>query len=485
MRRRSMKFNNLLAGLVAVSVSVLVLAAGCQRGGGNGVTGPSGVPVVSRGVMKKGSAVVNGVTYSVAGAQITNDDSPGSDLSLQDGVNVKVRGRLNSDNATGTADRIETEIETQGTITATGIDSTTLLGQQVFRDSRTVCVNVNVISCQALAVGQWVKVHGMRDAQERLLASRIEVRAVGAGGPPSDRLKGVVAGPFTPGSPPALTFTLRGITVVTTPGTLIQPAGSTINLGDPVEIHGFLSSGPTFTAGRIDREDLEDAGFDPQENEKYEGEGFVSGFTGPTADFTVDGVTTRLTATTRFEGGTAAGLVNNVRVEVEGSAVGGVLTADKIRFDDTVRIEANAAAAGSADVLGKAVNTTGLTEFDGIGGLGEILLDQGLRIRGFANQDGSVTATQVIGLSNPLAENEIAIQGVVEAFNAASRSLVILGFTIDALNAADVEIDDQILPAGQIDLFFSQLTANRSVVKATGTFNALTSTLTAIRVEIE
>ncbi len=477
-----MKSKKLLTGLAAVFALSTVLA-GCQKNnGGNGGTGGiTGAPDVSWGVMKKGSVIVNGVTYDVAGAQIVHDDSPSSDNLLQDGMTVKVRGKRNDDGVTGTAAKIETESELQGTITAKGVDSLALLNQQAFVDSRTVIAGA--ANLQALATGQWVEVHGLRDPQGRLLATRIEARPLGSG-PSIDRLKGVVEAPFTGGSPPDLTFTLRGVTVVTARGTLIEPDGAAISPGDPVMVHGFLS-GATFTAGRIDREDLEDIEFEPQENEKFEVEGFVSGLAGPGADFSVAGATVRLTAATRFEGGIAADLVNNVRVEAEGQMTGGVLTADKIRFDDTVRIEANADAAGSANVLGKTVIVTGRTEVDGIaGGAAGITLGQGLKIRGFANPDGSITSTQIIGLSNPVDAGKTVIQGVVGAFNASARSITINGITVDAnSNAIEVGEDGQVIP---LDQFFSLLTVDRTVVKTTGAFSAgPPPVLNANKVEIE
>jgi hypothetical protein len=483
-----MKLKNLLTGLAAV-FAVSAALAGCQKNNGGTAGGTDGVtaaPNVSWGVMKKGSVIVNGVTYDVAGAQIVHDDSPGSDNLLHDGMTVKVRGNQNDTGVTGSAVKIETESELQGTITDKGVDSLTLLGQQAFVDSRTVIANVS--DFQALAAGQWVTVHGMRDALGRLLATRIEAREIG-GGQPIGRLKGVVEAPFTGGSPPDLTFTLRGVAVVTARGTLIQPEGASINPGDPVAVHGFLS-GTTLTAGRIDREDLEDAGFDPQENEKFEVDGFISSFTGTASDFTLERAAVRLTTATRLEDGAAEDLLNNVRVEAEGRITGGVLIADKIRFDDTVRLRANASAAGSADVLGQTVLVNSRTELDKLdGGVAGILAGQGLRVRGFENPDGSVTATQLSGQSSPVGDNGIVVQGVVKAFDASARTITVLGITFSAAAAAAFGPHEGTVPGHppvSLDQFFSLLTANRTVVKAEGTFSpGPPPTLTAVTIEIE
>jgi hypothetical protein len=55
---------------------VALAAAGCSMGGG----GSSGTPVVMRGVMLKGSVILNGVHFSIPpGTSIMVDGSSGSD----------------------------------------------------------------------------------------------------------------------------------------------------------------------------------------------------------------------------------------------------------------------------------------------------------------------------------------------------------------------------------------------------------------------
>jgi uncharacterized protein DUF5666 len=489
-----MKFKNFPAALVAILALSAVLSV-CGKdvkhivgtktgdGGGDGGTTPpiTGAPAVSWGVMKKGSVIVNGVRFDTAAAQIIHDDSPASDALLQDGMNVKVRGKLNTDGVTGAAEKVRSESEVRGTITATGVDSITVLGQQAFVDSRTVFANIG--SLPSPTTGQVVEIHGIRDPLNRLLATRIEILKAGSG-PPGDRIKGVVEAPFIGGNPPALTFTLRGLTIVTTQGTLIQPDGATINAGDSVAVNGFPSGSTTFTAGRIDREDLESAEFEPQESEEFKVEGFVSSFTTLTAGFSVGAITTRLTGTTRFEGGVAADLLNNVRVEVEGQLSGGTLAADKVKFGDASRIVANADAAGKANVLGRTVVITSLTDLSRLaGGVAGISSGQGLTIRGFANSDGSVTATLIESLDKPVDPGKIIVQGVIEAFSASAHTVTILGIAIDASGAAEVGLDGQVIT---LDQLFAKMTVNTTIVKATGAFSAgPPPKLTASGIEID
>jgi uncharacterized protein DUF5666 len=463
--------------------------SGCHFGSNS--ANSSGTPIVSRGVIKNGGVIVNGVTFDVSGAQITFNGSPGIEAQLQEGVTVKIKGGLNSDEETGTAEKIVAWSDIAGPVAVKEGDSITIFGQQIFVDSRTIFANT---SFQAVTVGQSLEVFGIRDTKDRFLATRVVLEdinrcVVGSDNIPNCvpiipdlHLTGVIEAPLSPGNPPFLSFKLGDLTVSTDPTATIVPAGATINLGDPVRISEIAEnltplSSTTITVGFIERVDLEDAELEPQENEQFEVEGFVSNFTTLNADFTVNGITTRLTGTARFEGGVAEDLVNNVMVRAEGHMLSGVLQADKIKFDDPVRIEANADVAGSASVLGKTVITTGMTDLENLtGGILSITQGQGLKIRGFANPDGTITATRLVGLGSPLDANKIVIQGVVESYSASDRTVVVLGITTNASGAAEVQLDEQPIP---LDQFFSQLTSGKTIVKARGEFSVGPSPLLA------
>jgi uncharacterized protein DUF5666 len=333
-----MNYKKLSTGLAMV-FSCAVFFTACYSGSTNSPT----TPIVSRGVISKGGVIVNGVTYDVSGAPITFNGKPGDASQLQDGVTVKIRGKLNSDGATGLAEKVEIQSETGGPVTGKGTDSITVFGQQIFIDDRTVFANSN------FQVGWYAEVYGIRDSQERFLATRVEAQNFQKCGIGSDNIEKCIPIPFTddhltgfaeapinPGKPPFLSFNLRGYSVNTGPDTLITPAGAGINIGDLVRISEIselsIVTGTNITPGLIERVDLADAEFEPQENEQFEVEGFVAGFTTLNADFTVSDITTRLSGTTGFENGTSADMTNNVRIEAEGRMAGGVLIADKIKF---------------------------------------------------------------------------------------------------------------------------------------------------------
>ena len=480
------KFSKYMLAIGTAVAAAFVLSA-CG-GGGGGTTGTTSAPVVSTGTMTKGSVIVNGVRFEDTAANIHPDDTGKVFLpsDLKDGMTVKVKGRRNDDGVTGTATEIEVENEVRGAITAKGTDSFVVLGQTVFVDGGTVFANV--ANFAALAVDDAVEVHGQRDAAGAIRATRVELLT--GPGVVVDEVRGVVAGK-TPG--PAGTFTIGGATFSYDAGTLIV-GGAAFNDGDLVEIH--LDAG-TNRANRIELEDAEDGEFDPAEGEEVEVEGYVSGFTATPGTFQVGGQAVQTTSSTEFEGGFSADLANDVKVEAEGHFQGTTLVADKIKFKDAVRFEANLdAVSGGPDnnvtVLGRTVFITSRTRQNPRDG--SFLAGEGVRIRAFLNQDNTTfTATRIDEESGPVASNDHAIQGLV--ISASSPTIVLVkempgGFTVDTTGLADVNFqDDSVDDISDASIgrtaFFAALRARQTVVKAKGTWNAGTSTLSAREVEIE
>lgn len=471
-------------GTAAVAAAVFVLSA-CG-GGGGGTTGGTSTPVVSAGTMTKGSVIVNGIRFEDTAANISADDTPKTPAFLQSGMTVKVKGRRNDDGVTGTADQVEVENEVRGTITAKGTDSLTVLGQTVFVDGGTVYANV--ANFAGLAVNDAVEVHGSRDSTGAIRATRVEL-LTGPG--VVDELRGVVAGKDA--SPGAGTFTIGGA-AFTYDGTTVIVGGTTFSNGDLVEVH---LNGTAAT--RIEREDAEDNGFDPTEGQEVEVEGYVSGFTATPGTFLVGGQAVQTTSSTRYEGGLSTDLANDVKVEAEGHfrTSDGTLVADKIKFKDAVRFEANleAVSADNVTVLGRTVFITSRTiqnPRDGSFQVGE-----GVRIRAFMNQDNTTfTATRIDEDSGPVASNDHVIQGLV--ISSANPTIVLVkalpaGFTVDTTGLLDVNFkddndsssgNDNPYPGGRT-AFFAALKPGQTVVKAKGTWNAGTNTLSAREVEIE
>src|SRR5882672_5081135 len=121
-------------GLAIFSLAVTLTIAGC--GGGTGGTGATS-PVVSQGVMTKGSVIVNGVRF---------DDTTKTAAALQNGMVVKVLGAVNDDGINGTAQRVKALIEVRGSVTAVfpaeNPQRLVVLGQDVIVDDLTVYSNL-------------------------------------------------------------------------------------------------------------------------------------------------------------------------------------------------------------------------------------------------------------------------------------------------------------------------------------------------------
>jgi hypothetical protein len=339
-----------------------------------------------------------------------------------------------------------------------------------------------VANFAALAVNDAVEVHGSRDTTSAIRATRVEKLNAN---PLGDEFKGVVA---TKTGTTSGDFTLTGSTsTFTYSASTVLPNGM-FGVADLVEVH---LSGTAAT--RIEIEDLEDDKFKPSQNQEVEVEGYVTGFSGTPGAFQVGGQAVQTTSSTRYEGGLSSDLANDVKVEAEGHYQGTTLVADKIKFKDSVRFEANLEAVsltgGTVRVLGRTVIITSRTDQSPRDG--SFLVGEGVRIRAFLNQDkAAFTATRIDEDSNPIDANRIIVQGLV--IDSSNNQTIVLvdaqaGFTVNTDRLSDLNFkDDNDASIGRT-AFFSNLKLGRTVVKARGSYSS--GTLTAAppdgEVEIE
>jgi hypothetical protein len=325
-------------GKIAATAGILVSLLACGGGGTPASGGTGGTGIVSTGVMAKGSVIVNGVRFEDTTANIAIDDTPKTAADLHDGMVVQVLGTLSDDGANGTAQRVEAQIEVRGTVTsvnaAANPQSLVVLGQTVFVDDLTVYSNL--ANFGGIAVSDLIEVHGLRDTQGRIRATRIEANTAQMGDDTVDEIRGVVSGGA--GTNPTA-FNL-GALAVNASGAAIAPAGASYQNGSVVEVHcnvrPCVDGGGVFQASLIEVEDAEDAALQPGAGQRFEAEGLVAGFTGHPGNFFVAGTPVATTAATRFEGGIATDLANDVKVEAEGSWNGSSLVATKIEFKRSV-----------------------------------------------------------------------------------------------------------------------------------------------------
>jgi hypothetical protein len=402
-----------------------------------------------------GSIVVNGIAFDTAGATVTLDGQPGSAADLRLGHVVTVRGTLAPSGVVGTAQTVVFENNARGPIAS--IDPATnrlvVLGQVVRVDSTT---QFGETPLSALVVGNIVELSGFVDADGALRATRVEktqdaftpgtaleiegtitnldaarqtfmlqtlrvdfsvaqlfnfpeeqlrngqvvevkstqnvvdgvlladsvaARDIGTQGNPGEaiELEGIITRVIA-----ADTFEVNGRPVRLTPATVFERGtAADIAVNVRVEVEGFFDA-----AGIVVVEEVEfGAGIERR--------GMITRVIAADT-FEVDGQPVRLTPATVFEGGTAADIAVNVRVEVEGFFdAAGALVATEIDF--LVELEGiitRVTAADAFEVDGQPVRLTPATVFEG-GTAADIAVNVRVEVEGFFDAAGVLVATEI------------------------------------------------------------------------------------------
>lgn len=478
--------------LFILSLALTLLAA-CSSGSSEPTLTPPGTgPVGGIGrtgfahgpVTTFGSVVVNGVRYDTSNATFTVNDSTGSEADLNVGDVVTVKGSINSDGQTGTADEVMFDDVVTGPVQSIDVVMSTMvvLGQTIIVGPDTSFDDSFAIpSLDGINVGQIVEVSGQFDANGDVVATRVEPK------PPGSQFE--VHGTVQSLDSNNMTFQLSALVVEYGAAMLDNfPAGQ-INNGDFVEAKGMtIGANSELIATSVELEN-----FLPgiEDGDEAEIEGFITRFVSA-QDFDVADFPVTTTANTVFEGGTSNDLGLNIKVEVEGEVDSqGVLIASKVDIRRAKAVRATAtldsvdAAADSVVLLGITVNVDALTRIEDksnaeISPLTVADLNAGdyVHVRGdeFPAGSGTILAT-IFEREDP--DTEAILQGFVESIN--NPSLTILGVTIET-NAGTVFRDenDAVISANE---FFTRL-GNNDLVKAEGTESSDT-TITAQEVEFE
>jgi len=430
-------------------VALLALAS-C--GGGTGGTGAAGGGTngVSIGVMTKGSTIVNGVRFEDTTANIFIDDTPKTAAALQSGMVVKVLGTVNDDGINGTAQRVKALIEVRGQVEVADVfplenpQRLVVLGQTVIVDDQTVYSNL--LNLAAITTPTLIEVHGLRDATGRVRATRIEANTAQMGDNTVDEIRGVVSGGAVGSNPTAFNL---GSQAVNASGAVIAPAGGSYQNGSVVEVHCTArpcTPGGVFQASRIVIESAEDSAFQPSSGQRFEAEGLISGFTAHPGSFSVAGTPATTTGSTRFEGGVATDLANNIKVEAEGAWNGSTLVASKIEFKRSVIRLQGAVTAASAPSFTLTITGAGpvtveadsLTSGDFAGGAVPPVAASCVQVRGQRKTPASplvVTAGEISATCSN--GNRHFVQAPVEA-EGPETNITLLGFSLNVSAPTDV-----------------------------------------------
>ena len=170
-----------------------------------------------------------------------------------------------------------------------------------------------------LANGKRVEVKG-RIANGVLIASKVEFD--------DDRiahqseLKGLITDFVS-----VTSFKVRGQLVDASAASFHNGTAADLANGRKVEVYGPIV-GNVLKATRVEFSESSD-----QDGTRISVEGLITDFVSPSS-FKVNGQKVSTSASTVFEGGTAANLANGRKVEVKGAIVGGILIATKLAFED-------------------------------------------------------------------------------------------------------------------------------------------------------
>ncbi|WP_200379250.1 DUF5666 domain-containing protein [Rubrivivax gelatinosus] len=367
----------------ALAVLAVAALAACGGGGGSDddvAAGDTGV--FASGVIHGfGSVVVNGVRYDDSSAVVRTEGGEAAasdDLRLGMVVDIEAQAASTATAATATSIVVRSEVEGPVTALDAAAGTLTVLGQAVTVNAATVWEDARL---STLAVGDIVEVHGLRDADGVIVASRIDRED---GDEDDYDLRGTVA------AADAAAGTLRiGALDISWGGAwpAALAAGSTVR----VTLATAPAAGGAWPALSLR---VLDTSAGATDGVRAELEGLVTAYTSA-ASFRVAGVAVDASGLAGLPAGLAAG----VRVEVEGVFAGGTLRATKVeiehdadRGDDdgleiSAAIEALDATAKTLVLRGVTVDWSGARFEDG--SAAQLAVGTRIEVQGVLGADGS------------------------------------------------------------------------------------------------
>ena len=320
-------------------------------------------------------------------------------------------------------------------------------------------------SLEGLADGDIIEVSGFRASDGTIQATRIEPKLAGL----EFELTGVVENLDAAG----FSFDINGISVDFS-GALIEDfVGGQVTVGDLVEVKSSgLGDSGELVATRVEFKGDDVGG---EDGDRVEIEGLITRFA-DSDDFDVAGLPVTTTAQTVFEGGVAADLGLDLKVEVEGELdASGVLVATEveIRRTSAVRVVAVVDSVDSANnafvVLGITVNIDDVTRIEDKSSLevepfsvDDLMLGDYVEVRGAELPAGSGEIVASLVEREDL-DTRIELRGFVTVESA--NALEILGVTISTSAATEYRDENEV--AISASGFFDRIAVG-SLVQVTG-----------------
>jgi len=304
--------NTLLNKLFIIVISFLLISCG---GGSTQTAGIGGTGVTSSGSINGfGSIFVNGVEYETGGSTLISQNGISlSESDLKLGMTVTLRGTLNNDGITGTADTVVITSELEGPINATPIEDNTtntksfsILGRPVIASPSSTVFDGSSYSYTNMAQNDVVDIHGYLDNNGILIATRIEKTGTLSLGSTQIEINGILD---TILSNVSFTLDVNG-TMIT-----INHSGSTNYAGletQAFSIEGTLTNTTEVNASSINQ----NSGILNSQDDEVEIEGIITNYVSD-SNFKINGVQVNAGIAT-FDPSSLI-LANDMKVEVEGT----------------------------------------------------------------------------------------------------------------------------------------------------------------------
>lgn len=381
-----------------------------------------------------GSVIVNGNTYDTSSASFTLDGQPATQDDFSVGQMVFVSGSIDDDDTNAVATSVSFDDNVEGPVSSVDeLNNTlTVLGQTVIIAASTSVDDSCPADLNAFTGVPAVEVSGPVRADGAIEATRIECKTVAEAG--EFEVNGIVA----TGSLTATTFMINALVVDYSSAMIDNFPGGAISEGDPVEAKGTsLGGGGELIATRVE---FKANPFGGNEGDHVEIEGFITSFAS-SASFSVSGIPVSTDSSTVYEGGTAADLGLNLKVEVEGEFDAGetlVATKVEIKTSTNVRVVGlvDSVSGDTLTILGITVNTdTVKTRFEDKTDadvdplrIADIAVDNYVETRGQELPAGEITAF-LVERDDPRSRTEL--RGFVEEGGVNEPNLTVLGVTVE------------------------------------------------------
>ena len=431
-----------------------------------------------------GSVIVNGISYDTSGATVLKDGSAASQDDLAVGQVIVIQGTIDDDNTNAAAETIVFEDNVEGPVQSVDdandilivLGQTVRLGPGTSVDDSCPAALADFLAVPAVEVSGSVRADGSIDA------TRVECRS-------ALPLEFEVTGAVSNLDATASTFNINDLVVDFALASIDNFPGGSISNGDPVEAKGGTTLGPggELVATRVE---YKGARFAENEGDHAEIEGFITRFASAT-DFDVAGIPVTTSDETQFEGGTAADLGLNLKVEAEGEFdSAGILNATKIDIKTSTNVRVtgliDAVEGDVVTVLGISINTDPLTtrfedktdaDVDPLR-VGNLAVNDYIEARGQELPPGEISAFIV---ERDDADPRTELRGFVESGGVDRPTLTVLGVTIET-NSGTVFRDATGAVLGA-DAFWDAVSEG-SLVNVDGSESAAT-TILAEEVELE